>query len=832
MVLEHKIKTFFERPGTNRMIRLYLLLLVTGVFTLILFPNFIAPRYTYQLGDIVKKNIKAPSDFFIEDKEATEKNRKQAVTQVLAVYDHDKALSSKLANNIKQSFALLRTIIESSEKKNVAASPDNSLKKSVDAVDDKVTSAPEQQEPPPQAQVTSDAAFKNILHNKIVQHNDKFSLTIGFKVIESDYATLEKEKFSIDIENLMISILTTILGNGIVANKQMLLNEVGKGIALRTIGTKNEKIIRRLKPYYGLDMALAMVRFESKLTLSNLDHTVQDLIVTFCQKLIQPNITSNKSETAKRQKMAAAQVKPVMYKIKAGEMILREGARVTDRQLLKLNVMQAQQKNNQPWTIAIGSAMMIGFLLVTTYFLFLQCPDSALLDSYKNLFFICAVLIGTFFFIRFSTSLAESVSTNNTLMISKASVILGFPIATATMIVCVFLGFELAFSMAIIIAVGAAFILNNSLPLFIYFFLSSAMGAYWIQNCKNRKIFIQAGIRVGMFNFMQAVALSVYQAELTDFTGFVDWKLLWDGAFAFAGGILAGVTTAGIVPLAEIAFRYTTNITLLELANLDQPILHKLMLEAGGTYHHSLVVGSMAEAAASEIGANQLLAKVCGYYHDIGKMKKPLYFIENQKNVKNKHDKLAPSMSKMIIMAHVKDGVEIAQKNKLAPVIIDAIQQHHGKSQIRYFYDKACRLKGDNAVNIDDYRYPGPKPQTREIGLIMLADVVEAASRTLENPTPARIQGLVQRLINNIFSDGQLDSCEFTLKDLHYISKSFYKILNGIYHHRVEYQDKDTIRKNGEKHDNATKEPVQPTKAQVPKSTQGSVIQLKRLGQI
>jgi putative nucleotidyltransferase with HDIG domain len=238
-----------------------------------------------------------------------------------------------------------------------------------------------------------------------------------------------------------------------------------------------------------------------------------------------------------------------------------------------------------------------------------------------------------------------------------------------------------------------------------------------------------------------------------------------------------------------MAFRYTTDITLLELSNLDRPILRQLMIEVPGTYHHSVIVGSMVEAAASEIGANPLLAKVCGYYHDIGKIKKPLYFIENQTDGRNKHDKLAPSMSSLILISHVKDGVDIAQKHKLGQIIIDTIQQHHGTSLIHYFFEKAKQLKGEDAVNIDDYRYPGPKPQTKEVGLVMLADVVEAASRTLENPTPARIRGLVQHLINKAFSDGQLDNCELTLKDLHSIAKSFNKILNGIHHHRIEYAD-------------------------------------------
>jgi cyclic-di-AMP phosphodiesterase PgpH len=280
-----------------------------------------------------------------------------------------------------------------------------------------------------------------------------------------------------------------------------------------------------------------------------------------------------------------------------------------------------------------------------------------------------------------------------------------------------------------------------------------------------------------------AVAIGIHTSN------FEGAGLLWLGALAFMGGFASGIVTLGVAPLVEMAFGYTTDITLLELANLDRPILRRLMLEAPGTYHHSVIVGSLVEAAATEIGANPLLAKVCGYYHDIGKVKKPLYFIENQTDGRNRHDKLAPSMSSLILIAHVKDGVDIAQKQRLGQIIIDTIQQHHGTSLIHYFYEKAKQLKGDSAVKIDDYRYPGPKPQTKEVGLVMLADVVEAASRTLENPTPARIQGLVQILINKAFSDGQLDSCELTLKDLHSIAKSFNKILNGIHHHRIEYAE-------------------------------------------
>jgi len=740
-------------------VRWALLVAVTIIFTILLYPNLVVKKYSYKLGDVVTRDIKAAKNFLIEDKDATEASRKQAVENVLTVYDHDVNISTKTNQKIKKAFDDLRATLETI--KSIG-----SLKKSETS-----SSGNEEQ--------------KLTLHNLIWQKKTDFEEKIGISVSDADYKTLELEAFSSDISNLISTILTEIFDNGVVANKEMLLKETDRGIILSDIKTKNEMLVYDLKHFYGLDQAKIMVTVLGNPILRNKTPELRNLIVDFAQRLIQPNITLNRSETEERKKSAYSEVKPIFYKIKAGEMLLREGERVTKDQLLKLKIYQEGVKNEKVLTNCIGSALFILCILMTVYALCIHNRPN--LNNIKNLLFLASVLITFYFISSISESLADSVSHYTPFSISADSISYGIPIAAGAMTTCLFLGIEVAIPIAMLIAIGTAIIFKNRFDVFIYFLLNSLMAAYWMQNCRERKVFIKAGLKLGLLNVILATVIDVYTGGSTIF------KLMWDWGFAFSGGIGAGIVTAGIAPLVEIAFDFTTDIKLLELANLDQPILRRLMLEAPGTYHHSVIVGTMVEAAASEIGANPLLAKVCGYFHDIGKIKKPLYFIENQVNGINRHDKLAPSMSSLILIAHIKDGVDVAKEYKLGHAIIETIRQSHGTTLISYFYEKAKQLRGEDAVNIDDFRYPGPKPQTREAGLVMLADAVEAASRTLANPTPSRIQGLVQNLINKIFSDGQLDNCELTLKDLHNIAKSFNNILYGIHHHRIEYPEKKLL---------------------------------------
>ncbi|MEW6673973.1 MAG: HDIG domain-containing metalloprotein [Thermodesulfobacteriota bacterium] len=804
MDIEKRKKTVSEWFVSSHGVPWGLLVAVTLIFTGIFTPSMVSIQHTYQIGDVADRDIKAPADFFIEDIQATQANRRQAVESVLTVYDHDVSLLKKTAQRVEKAFAKIRSVLE--------AEAENQIVQITESATGAATTAY-----PPKEE-------KKSIEDQIWQLKPAFEKELGFSISKAAYRILIKERFSEEITDYTIKILSQILENGVVTNKDLLLRDVDRGIALREVDSKNEHVEQNLKSYYGHDQAKTMVRVIGQPLLKDHHHSLRDVIVDFVQELVQPNITLNKSETEERKKRAAAEVKPVLYQIKAGEMLLREGERVAEVQLLKLKAIQGQVKNERLLAVSSSVAVLVLCLFMSTYLLYLQRYPQLETDHNKNLLFIASVLVAFFILARVSASVSESMNVTMPFSITAASMWYGIPIASAAMTVCLFMGLDVAIPVAMVLAVCSAIIFKNRLEVFIYFLINGFMAAYWIQSCRERKVFIKAGAKLGCVNVVLATAINMYMAEITGLEFVSGW------IFAFLGGIGAGIITAGIAPIVEIAFGYPTDITLLELANLDRPILRRLMIEAPGTYHHSVIVGSLVEAAASEVKANPLLAKVSGYYHDIGKIRKPLYFIENQANGKNRHDKLAPSMSSLILIAHVKNGVEIARENKLPQVIIDSIRQHHGTSLISYFFDKARQLKGEDAVKIDNFRYPGPKPQTREAALVMLADVVEAASRTLENPTPARIQGLVQHLINKIFSDGQLDHCELTLKDLDNIAKSFNKILNGIHHHRIEYSESSAITKGKGKNGGSDQQPAKQNQDNTKENGSKGPGRLKRLG--
>ncbi|MBU2489007.1 MAG: HDIG domain-containing protein [Proteobacteria bacterium] len=772
-----RIKTHWLRrliPPPER-VMLWMLLLSAGLITLMAYPDLVVNRQAYNQGDVAETDIKASRDFLVENAEATDAARRKAATSILTVYDHDDLLGDRNLKRVQDAFSGARKVIADREKQQEAretAAPDPAM----------VLDGP----PAPQAKPAN-------LSEVVWAYKKRFEEMLGVEVSEGAYKLLERERFSQAIADSITHIVGEILDNGVVANKELLLEEMDRGIILRGIESRNEHYATNLRHYYGPDQAKAMVRIIGDPLLASANYSVVNLIVDLAQRLVQPNITPNRLETTNRRKAAMETVKPVYYQVKAGEMVIREGERITDLHLAKLAAMHRNASQKEALFRGLGTGLLILFFLFTWHFVYFREKRAGSSFRLKDMGLLCLTLIAFFGLAKISVALSASLAdSSGAYGAAPSAVFYGTPLAAGAMTLCLFLGLESALAFAVILTFSVTILFDNSFHAWTYFLVGSVLGAYWVRNCPERSVMIRAGIKVGLMNVGMVTAIFLQKGSA------FGESFLWDATAAFlGGGVLSGVLTTGLVPLVEAALSYSTDIKLLELANLDRPVLRRLMIEAPGTYHHCVVVGSMVEAAAAEIGANPLLSKVCGYYHDIGKLHKPLYFIENQMGGKNRHDKLAPSMSALILIAHVREGGEMARKYHLGPAIADAILQHHGTSLIRPFYEKARQIRGDENVKEGDFRYPGPKPQTKEAGLVMLADVVEAASRTLDNPTPARIQGHVQRLIRAIFTDGQLDECELTLKNLHQIAKSFNKILAGIHHHRVEYPDQQPAKTNG-----------------------------------
>lgn len=354
----------------------------------------------------------------------------------------------------------------------------------------------------------------------------------------------------------------------------------------------------------------------------------------------------------------------------------------------------------------------------------------------------------------------------------------GVPLAAGAMLVTLLFDFHTAIFFSFSISLLAGIWMHDASYSF-FAFVGSLTAAFGAMASKKRASILRAGFLVMAANLVTITAVYLLKGQSSGLH-----LALGFGAFS---ALYTAATVLIILPILEYAFKVTTDIRLLELLDLDQPLMKSLMVSAPGTYHHSIIVGNLVESVAEAVGANPLLARVAAYYHDIGKLKMPDYFVENNPQSVSRHEKLTPHMSSMILVSHVKEGVELANESKLPKPIIEVIEQHHGSSIITYFYQKAKGLEREDDLSETDYRYHGPKPQTRVAALVMMADAVEAASRVLHDPTPQRIRNLVDKIIDHIYLEGQLDECELTLKDIYEIKKRFTHILTGILHKRVDY---------------------------------------------
>ncbi len=488
-------------------------------------------------------------------------------------------------------------------------------------------------------------------------------------------------------------------------------------------------------------------------------------LADFTKSLIVPNTFLNKADTQAKRQSAMDRVPTV--KILKGEEVLQAGQVVTPADIKVLQELGLLDRGFNPAPI-LGSALL-SLVLV------------ALLGAYL-------------WFLRRSalTSLPATIITGLIFMVALigADVIKGLPalsyllVPTAAIMVTALVDSGLGMVMAGVLALGVATLTGADLNVALVSFFGGLAGVFGVSRLSQRYDIIRAGLLVGVVNLVTLAGLSIMQGA--GLAQLPTWEtLLW----GLLDGILAAILAMGTIPFLEGPFGIITSMKLIELSNPNQTLLRKLLVEAPGTYHHSIMVGNLAEQATEAVGGNSLLARVGAYYHDIGKSKRPYFFVDNQFGADNPHDKLAPTLSALIISSHVRDGIELGHQYRLPEAIINFIREHHGTTLISFFYRKALAADTGEGVLEEDFRYDGPRPQSKETAIVMLADASEATSRTLKHPTPQTIEQVVRKLIKERLEDGQLDESNLTLKELDTIARTFTRVLTGVFHQRIEYPE-------------------------------------------
>lgn len=756
--IKDKSAPIFRFAGNPQLQKGTILFSLSIILAILLTPQTHFKYPEYKVGAIATSNIKADRDFLVEKKSATDQKRMEAIKDIQSVYDYDSDVASQIQVNLTNAFLLMK---ESGAEQGKLAITNTSK-------DTK---------------------------NHLQQVKKAFENTIGITLSPDEFNTLCQSKFSPSILAGITKLIAAAYNEGIITNVTFLQQEKDRGIIIRDVKNQSEKEVKDLSQIRHIkDVEISLKNMAGK--TAALDKAeIRKVAFSLSVKLIHPNLAYNKNATELRKQEAIKDVEPVFFKVQKNEMLVREGEQITSAVVDKMDAYYKMEgeKRLSGFFVFTGAFFTIAFLAIILYF-----PAKNWLKlTISDLLFLSVIAILQVLLVRAGIFVAEAVTDTFPFLPAEAF-IYPIPFTVGAMLVSLLINRNLALVLSIFLSVIITFLFDGKIGLFLFSFLGSVAASYRIVDCRQRTAFFKVGAVLGIVN----MAAILFLRLLADNISGLDTLIVM--LMGFAGGVVSGILAAGLTPLFEALFHYTTDIKLLELANLNQPIFQRMIIEAPGTYHHSVIVASMVEAAAEAIKANSLLAKVSAYYHDIGKMKKPQYFIENQQNGENKHDKLSPKMSSLVIISHVKDGCDLANKIKLGSQITNIIREHHGTSMVSYFYEKAKKDKDPSIRSLpeSDFRYPGPKPQIREAGLVLLGDIVEASSRSLSNPTPSRIKTLVRERIDRVFSDGQLDECELTFHDLNKIAESFNLILNGIFHHRIDYPEPAIRELNGIKKEN------------------------------
>ena len=523
------------------------------------------------------------------------------------------------------------------------------------------------------------------------------------------------------------------------------------------------------------DVENAKKRVEEELKYTSLDNSLKNATTQLGRYAVIQNEFYDPEATEEMRKQTVENVESV--KILQGQIIVEEGqliSRDIHRQLGLVGVLD-NERFIQPF---VGLAFLIFLLLASLYYYFYNLEEKKEMKHTHlmqfSLIFLLSILI------------MKVISLIDVL--EYADLVYIFPAAMGAMLIRILINENLAVLVTIITAICGSIIFNEGvsgsihMTVGIYILCSGLAGIMFMSNNHHHSKIFMGGLFVAVVNVIVIFSLAFIRNEQYDFKEIGVTIII-----ALMSGILSAVLTIGLLPFFEAGFGILSSMSLIELSNPNHPLLKKILTEAPGTYHHSIMVANLAESACEAIGANGLLARVGCYYHDIGKTIRPKFFIENQMNIENPHDRLPPEASKNIIMSHVKDGAELLKKHRLPKEIVDIAEQHHGTTLLKFFYYKVKQSGED--VTEEEYRYPGPKAQTKESAIVGVADSVEAAVRSMSQPTPEQIEELVRKIISDRLQDNQFNECDLTLKELEKVTNSLCESLKGIFHSRIEYPE-------------------------------------------
>jgi putative nucleotidyltransferase with HDIG domain len=694
-------------------------------------------------GDIADTDVVSPLTVDIQPKETAAPEREELAKRVAPVFDYDDAILDGWLQNWKETYNKIR------QEFYVSRIPKD-----------------------------SEAAALEALGQRIHEYT-------GQSLPPRDIYFLHQNRFGAQLEQTFVKAAEPLLGR-LIAPSDLFPSYYSTGIVVRQINQGlNETLIHDVSRIWSVDHAREFLRHLPVQPAKKGPRGMDDArrMVDILSSLVIPNLKFNPTATQKRIQAAVGGGRQPIQSLKKGQTVVHRGERLSEQQaqlLSKLLELMAPTSRLERFGLAFAILfifMSVLFRMEITKHPFwrLSLKDSLFFMGLALLNILCVKLALPYlrlFFAPFGVS---------------AGVEYLLPISAGGIIIHLMMGKEAAYSFALVMSVGIGMLVERSFFFAIWSFAVAGAAIQSIRSCKQRTDLYKCGVWSGTIGAL--LVLSYLTTESLGFQRIEVAPLLITVGLAFLQGLLAAVLTSSFIPILEALFGYTTSLKLLELSNFNHPLLHSLMMKAPGTYHHSVIVGSLAEIAADAIKANSLLARVSAYYHDIGKMTKPLYFIENQAPNSNPHDHLKPTMSAKILFSHVKNGVRLGREYNLGNKIIDVIEQHHGTTLASYFFTKAKKSENSqmDQVSEADFRYPGPRPQTREAAIVMISDACEAATRSIADPTPAKIQTMVHSIVNKRLLEQQFNECDITLTELEIIEENITRTLVSLYHHRIEY---------------------------------------------